>query len=164
MFLGRVGAASLFVLSLACLTSPSANAGVTVNVSLWDKGGTMDFSQQMGMGIGMHHDMSMAMVGIRADRTTVPAGKVTFEVTNTSKDTIHEMIVAPIPDENAQLPFVENEGRVDEEASGDMGEVSELDPGKSGALTLDLKPGLYALFCNVPGHYMAGMWTTIRVQ
>lgn len=164
MSLGRAGAAALFVLALASLASPSAMAGVTVNVSLWDRGGEMDFSQNMGMGIGMHHNMSMAMVGIRTDRTTVPAGKVTFDVTNTSKGTIHEMIVAPIPDENAQLPFVENEGRVDEEASGDMGEVSELDPGQTGALTLDLKPGLYALFCNVPGHYMAGMWTTIRVQ
>ncbi len=160
----RVSAPLVLALALASLSSLPAAAGTTVKVSLWDKGGMMDFSQNMGMGLGMHHNMSMAMVGIKVDKTTVPAGKVTFEVTNTSKETIHEMILAPIPDENAQLPFVANEGRVDEEASGDLGEVSELDPGKGGSLTLDLQPGLYTLFCNLPGHYMAGMWTTIRVQ
>ena len=39
-----------------------------------------------------------------------------------------------------------------------------LDPGKFGALSLDLKPFLYALFCNIPGHFMAGMWTTINLN
>jgi uncharacterized cupredoxin-like copper-binding protein len=42
--------------------------------------------------------------------------------------------------------------------------VSELDPGKSGALTITLEPGLYLLFCNVPGHFISGMWTTITVK
>jgi uncharacterized cupredoxin-like copper-binding protein len=74
------------------------------------------------------------------------------------------MLVSPVKDENTVLPFVENENRVDEEASGDLGEVSELEPGKSGSLTLDLKPGNYILFCNVPGHYMAGMWTALKVE
>ena len=45
-----------------------------------------------------------------------------------------------------------------------LGEVSELDPGKSGTLTLKLDPGTYMLFCNIPGHYMAGMWTTVTVK
>ena len=35
-----------------------------------------------------------------------------------------------------------------------LGEVSELDPGKSGTLTLTIKPGKYLLVCNVPGHYV----------
>ena len=77
---------------------------------------------------------------------------------------IHEMLVSPILGLDAKLPYVDNENRVDEEASRDLGEVSELDPGKSGALTLELKPGLYILFCNIPGHYMSGMWTTIEVR
>jgi uncharacterized cupredoxin-like copper-binding protein len=45
-----------------------------------------------------------------------------------------------------------------------MGEVSELDPGKSGSLTLTLDAGTYMLFCNLPGHYMAGMWTFVTVK
>jgi uncharacterized cupredoxin-like copper-binding protein len=53
---------------------------------------------------------------------------------------------------------------VNEDAAGHLGEVSELDPGQSGSLSMKLDPGTYMLFCNVPGHYMAGMWTTITVE
>ncbi len=141
-----------------------AQADAVVKASLWDKGGAMDMSKSMGLGMGMHADMGKAVMGIKLDAKAVAAGKVTFQVTNDSKETIHEMLVSPIASEDAVLPFVDGENRVDEEKSGDLGEVSELDPGKSGSLTLDLKPGYYVLFCNVPGHYMAGMWTVLKVE
>ncbi len=155
--------AALLALAVA-VAAPPAFADSTVKVALWDKGGMMDMSKSMGMGMGMHANMQMAMMGIDIGVTSVAAGKVTFEVSNASKDTQHEMLVSPVKDENVTLPFIAAENRVDEEASGDLGEVSELDPGKSGALTLDLKPGLYVLFCNIPGHFMAGMWTTLKVE
>ena len=44
-----------------------------------------------------------------------------------------------------------------------MGEVSELDPGKSGSLTVTLNPGKYLLICNDPGHYVSGMWAEFDV-
>lgn len=94
----------------------------------------------------------------------MPQGKVLFKVTNSSKTTIHEMLLAPISNANAALPYIENENRADEKSTHDLGEVSELDPGKSGDLTVDMKPGTYVLFCNVPGHLGAGMWTTITVK
>jgi uncharacterized cupredoxin-like copper-binding protein len=53
--------------------------------------------------------------------------------------------------------------KVDEDKAGDKGEVSEFDPGKSGALTVNLKPGKYLLICNVPGHFAAGMWSPFEV-
>jgi uncharacterized cupredoxin-like copper-binding protein len=155
-------AATMLVSSVALIAPAFADA--TVNVSLWDKGGMMDMSKSMGMGMGMHGNMTMAMMGIKTDQMEVPAGNVTFKVINDSKETVHEMLVIPVADENAVLPFVEAENRVDEEASGDLGEVSELEPGKAGELTLELKPGTYMLMCNVPGHYMAGMWTMIKVK
>ena len=155
---------AFLALALPLAASLPAQAASVVKVSLWDKGGMMDMSKSMGLGMGMHGKMMMAIMGIKIDKETVPAGKVTFEVVNDSKETVHEMLVSPIADENTVLPFVENENRVDEEKSGDLGEVSELEPGKSGSLTLDLKPGNYILFCNVPGHYMAGMWTMLKVE
>ena len=155
---------SVLALTLTLAAANSAHADAVVKVSLWDKGGMMDMSKSMGLGMGMHGKMKMAIMGIKADKKSVPAGKVTFNVSNNSKETVHEMLVSPIASEDAVLPFVGNENRVDEEKSGDLGEVSELDPGKSGSLTLDLKPGFYILFCNVPGHYMAGMWTTLKVE
>jgi uncharacterized cupredoxin-like copper-binding protein len=154
----------LLALTLSVAASGSALADAKVKVSLWDKGGTMDMTKSMGLGMGMHGKMKMAVMGIRTDKNTVPAGKVTFNVSNDSKDVIHEMLVSPVATEDTVLPFIDAENRVDEDKSGDLGEVSELDPGKSGSLTLDLKPGIYILFCNVPGHYMAGMWTVLKVQ
>ena len=150
-------------LMLATLAAPAfANSSVTVK--LWDKGGTMDMSKNMGMGMGMHGNMTMAVMGIKATPAVLPQGKVTFKVTNISTTIIHEMLVAPIANAAAVLPFIEAENRADETKAGDLGEVSELDPGKSGELSIVLKPGLYILFCNVPGHYAAGMWTTVTVK
>ncbi len=152
-----------FLLSIAALGVP-ALADSTIHVKLWDKAAMMDMSKNMGMGMGMHGNMKMAMMGVETDQASVPAGKVTLDVVNVSADVIHEMLVAPVASLDAILPYNAKENRVEEEASGYLGEVSELDPGKGGALTLDLKPGLYLLFCNIPGHFAAGMWTTLEVK
>ena len=153
-----------FVGMLAFAAASPAVADATVKVTLWDKPAMMDVSKNMGMGMGMHGNMSMAGMGITIDRAKVPAGKVTFDVLNASNDVIHEMLVSPISGQDVTLPYIANENRVDEEGSGDLGEVSELDPGHSGSLTIELKPGYYALFCNVPGHFTDGMWTTIQAE
>ena len=74
------------------------------------------------------------------------------------------MIVMFLADPKKPLPYIDAENRVDEDKAGDKGEVSELDPGKSGSLTVDLKAGKYLLICNVPGHYGAGMWAEFTVN
>lgn len=139
-------------------------AQTTITVKLNDNGQTMDMSKMMGMGMAMKGDMKMAPMSIVISNKQAAAGKVTFNVTNVSKGVIHEMIVAPIKDENTALPYVDAENRVDEDKAADLGEVSELEPGKSGSLTLDMKPGQYILYCNVPGHYAMGMWTVLTVK
>jgi len=134
-------------------------------MSLWDKGpDSLDqMGQGLGKGMGMQGaDASTAMVGIKADRDLVPTGRVTFEVVNGSKDIVHEMVVAPV-NPTVPLPFDPNENGVKEDAVQALGEVSELDPGASGSAELNLNPGQYILFCNVPGHYMLGMWTLLTV-
>ena len=156
-----------FALTLGS-TLPSA-ADAVIKVSLWDKAdmmGKMDMGKSMGMGMGpgMHRKMGMGPMGIKLDSANAAAGKVTFDVTNISKETIHEMIVAPIENVDVVLPYNASENRVDEEAAHDLGEVAELEPGKSGSLTLELKPGLYVLYCNIPGHFMVGMWTVLTVK
>ena len=154
-------------LALAFTAAP-ALADSTVNVKLWDKGGMMDMSKNMGMGMGMKADMKQAIMGITLDKKAVPAGKVTLKAINTSKETVHEAIIVRVDNKDALLPYNDNENRVNEDAAnaetGELGEVSELDPGKSGSLTVNLKPGLYVIYCNIPGHYMAGMWTTLQVK
>ena len=118
-----------------------------------------------GLGMGISGaDMSKAPMSVIASPATVKAGKVTFVVTNKSKDLVHEMIVAPLGNAEKPLPYKAPDEAVDEDALGSLGEVEERDPGKAGTLTVDLKPGKYVLFCNVPGHYMAGMWTLLSVE
>jgi uncharacterized cupredoxin-like copper-binding protein len=112
----------------------------------------------------MGGNMSNMMMGVEVDAKTVPAGTVTFEVINDSKDMIHEMVVAPFADLNTPLPYDDNLQKVDEDAAGHLGEVAELEPGQSGALRLTLKPGRYILYCNIAGHYAVGMWTLITVS
>ncbi|MFC2967506.1 hypothetical protein [Acidimangrovimonas pyrenivorans] len=161
-----LAAAALPALSL---TPALAASGEVVHVSLWDKGdNAMDkLGEEPPMGFNMigaaKHD-KLATMGVTATPDAIKAGKITFEVTNNSKDTVHEMIVAPIKSKDEVLPYNKEEMRVEEEKAGHLGEVSELDPGASGALTLTLKPGEYILYCNIPGHYVMGMWTLFTVK
>lgn len=160
-----IGRPAMAAAVLAFLGSAALAADTTVHVSLVDKGPDsvmMDEMHQFGMGM-MKGDVSMAMMSIVVDQAEVPAGKVTFEVTNTSKDLIHEMVLSPVASKDAVLPYSADLAKVDEDAAGHLGEVAELDPGKSGALTLDMKPGLYVLYCNIPGHFVGGMWTLLTV-
>lgn len=154
-------------LSVVTMTVALAGTGQAhdsvINVSLWDKGGDAEMADGLGMGMA-GADMSKATMGIKLSTNTVEAGKVTFEVSNNSNINVHEMVVVPVESEKDMLPYVAAENEVDEDNIGDLGEVSELDPGKSGGLTLELKPGKYVLFCNVAGHYMNGMWALLTVN
>lgn len=151
------------LVALALSNPALAAAKSTLQVKLWDKGGDIDMSKSMGLGIGMGGDMKTAPMGVDVDKKSIRAGKVTIEVSNTSKTMVHELIVSPIKDANETLPYLNGENRVDEDHGSHLGEVSELEPGQSGALTITLKPGMYALFCNIPNHYMDGMWTLLTV-
>ncbi len=142
----------------------AAMAATTIHVSLWDKGANMQMVTGDEYEPNAKIDMSKATMGVKAMPDMAKAGVVTFKVTNNSKDTIHEMIVMQLDANGDPLPYIAAENRVDEDKAGDKGEVSELDPGKSGSLTVDLKPGKYLLICNVPGHYASGMWTEFTVH
>ena len=171
MTLTRRDTLAFFVVSAtvaATAGNPASAAGTVIKVSLWDKGEmSMDMlgkGKPMGMGMmGAGMGMKMAMLGITLDRDTVPAGEVTFDVINDSQSMIHEMVVSPVADPSVPLPYVADEEKVDEDAAGHLGEVAELDPGKSGALTVTLQPGSYILYCNIPGHYTLGMWSLLTV-
>ena len=154
-------AATTFALS--ALTAGASFAATVVDVSLWDKGAGAMMGTDMMFAMPGAKAMMSATMGVKASVTSAPAGVVTFHVTNNSKDTVHEMIVMYLADPTQPLPYIAADSRVDEDKAGDKGEVSELDPGASGSLTVVLKPGKYLLICNVAGHFAAGMWTEFEV-
>jgi uncharacterized cupredoxin-like copper-binding protein len=138
--------------TLALAAGPAAAAGTTaagsvVKVTLWDKGAdsVADVGHGMAMDGATVDKPGRTSMGIKATPAAVKAGEVTFEVTNTSKELVHETILVRAPAEGKAVPYDEQKGLVDEDAAGHLGEVSELEPGKTGALRLELKPGRYAL-------------------
>jgi len=151
-------------LFLTGLMATTAFAETVIKVTLIDKMGTPDLSKPLGLGMGMKADMSQAKMGINVNPKTALPGNVRFDVTNLASNLVHEVLVARITDENQLLPFDQGRNKVDEEAVQTLGSVAEIDPNKTASLTLDLKPGKYLLYCNISGHYMAGMWTVIEVK
>jgi uncharacterized cupredoxin-like copper-binding protein len=105
-------------------------------------------------------EKNMAMT---LDATSVKAGPVTLEVHNASKTTMHEMVLVLLRTPNEAMPMDARADRVIEDKVKHLGEVADLEPGSSGTLRRKLAPGNYALICNQPGHYHAGMWTTLTV-
>jgi uncharacterized cupredoxin-like copper-binding protein len=89
------------------------------------------------------------------------AGPVVFQADNKGPDA-HELIVVR---DNGQLPLRPDGMTVNEEGL-EKQIVGALEPGPSGDirdLKVDLKPGRYVLLCNMFGHYMGGMHSTIEV-
>jgi uncharacterized cupredoxin-like copper-binding protein len=92
----------------------------------------------------------------------VAAGPVVFHVANRGPDR-HEFIVVRVPKGGLPLRtdgMTINEEKLLPETPGG------LEPAESGALrdlSVTLRPGEYEVFCNMSGHFMAGMHTMLVV-
>ena len=97
---------------------------------------------------------------VKLSANTVTAGKVTFSVDNPGART-HEFVVLKTDTQAGAFPVKSFEGetdRIDEDAAGkNVGETGDMKPGERKDLVIDLKPGHYAVLCNLPGHYRMGM-------
>ena len=89
--------------------------------------------------------------------TQLKAGKTKFRVTNVGKAK-HEFVVIHTAKPAADL----RKGHRASE-NGSLGETGNLKPGQSKTLVLNLRKGHYAVICNDPGHYVAGMHRDINV-
>jgi uncharacterized cupredoxin-like copper-binding protein len=100
---------------------------------------------------------------LKLETSTVKAGRVVFDVKNDAQSQQHEVIIAKLRDRNQTISVPDGMDRVEEKKLRTLGEVSDLDPGKEGKLSISLKPGEYLLFCNMKGHYQAGMLAHLTV-
>ena len=87
------------------------------------------------------------------------SGEVTFNAVNDG-DVVHELVVLDTDTPAADLPV---EGAEAQE-EGELAEVEDIEGGASKPLTVELKPGHYALICNLPGHYADGMYADFEVD
>ena len=92
---------------------------------------------------------------------SVKAGRVKITIKNGGKQ-VHEVLVVTA----GKLPMKGK--RVDEDALQRkhrvIGEIADIEPGRSGSKTFALKKGGYMLFCNLPGHYGRGMRASLVVH
>jgi uncharacterized cupredoxin-like copper-binding protein len=86
------------------------------------------------------------------------AGPVTFNVKNAGT-TAHEFVVLRTDKPAGSLL---KGAKADE--TGNVGETGDLAAGASKTIHVNLKPGHYALICNLPGHYLAGQHTDFTVR
>jgi uncharacterized cupredoxin-like copper-binding protein len=95
---------------------------------------------------------------VGASAPQAKAGKVTFAAQNTGKAP-HELVVIKTDKPADQLG---SGTRVSEK--GNIGETGDVAPGQRKTVSIKLKPGHYALICNLPGHYKLGMHTDLTVR
>ncbi len=123
------------------LTIPTSGGGTTVDVVLNDMMGTK------------------GMMSLKATPLTVKAGAITFSAKNTG--TIkHEMIVLSTTTSGADL-VPGADGKVSEATN--VGEVGDVEVGKTETKTITLKAGKYILACNIKDHYKLKMWVDLTV-
>lgn len=101
---------------------------------------------------------------------SAPSGNVTFNVTNTGPDDIHEFVVIRTDLSLIDLPTDET-GAVSESGEGMevVNEIEDIAVGSSETLTVALDAGAYVLICNIydeeeqEAHYQEGMRTSFDV-
>ena len=101
--------------------------------------------------------VTLSEFSVKLSTTAIPSGRVNFIVKNVGITT-HEFEVARDPGK----PF-SFKAHLKANVSESMGEVEDVDPGKTKRLTLNLPAGKYVGICNLPGHYKLGMSTRFRI-
>ena len=116
-------------------------------------------------------DITLQEYAIIPGAASVPAGSVTFNITNAGPDEVHEFVVIQTDLAPDALP-TGKDGSVDEEGEGvaPQGEVEDVAVGDTPTLTLDLAAGSYVFICNIvdtdtgESHYQQGMRVGFTVE
>jgi uncharacterized cupredoxin-like copper-binding protein len=151
-------AVSTLTLLAACSDDTSSPAAGTTT-SPAAAGGTVEVTLQ---------EFSVAAVP-----SSVGAGSVTFDVTNTGPEDVHEFVIIKTDLDYTALP-TDEDGAVDEEGEGIevVDEIEDIPVGDTQSVTADLDAGSYALICNIlqtepdgslEAHYSEGMRTGFTV-
>jgi uncharacterized cupredoxin-like copper-binding protein len=121
-----------------------------------------------------HVAVTLQEFAVSADPASVPAGPVTFDVTNDGPDDMHEFVVISTDLGPTELP-TDKDGAVVENGEGIevVDEIEDIPVGESPTLSVDLDAGSYVLICNIlqkepdgtlEAHYSVGMRTGFTVE
>ena len=115
-------------------------------------------------------DVSVHEFEVAPETSSASAGEVTFTVTNTGPDDVHEFVVVKTDLAPDALP-TEASGAVDESGAGiePVDEIEDIAVGATESVTVNLEAGSYVLMCNIydkaekESHYQQGMHTGFTV-
>lgn len=101
---------------------------------------------------------------------TAHSGAITFTVTNTGPDDVHEFVIVRTDLAPNALP-TDGTGAVEEETDGleVIDEIEDIAVGATAEVTATLEPGAYVLICNIyaedeqEAHYQMGMYAAFTV-
>lgn len=109
-------------------------------------------------------NVSLKEFSLAAQPTSTGSGQIAFNVKNDGA-VVHELVVIRTEADAGSLP--QSGGKVDETNAGFevKGKAQNIAGGASGTIAATgLPAGKYALICNIPGHYQAGMHAAFTVQ
>jgi uncharacterized cupredoxin-like copper-binding protein len=140
----RLSLAPIALAAVALVTAAGAVALTGCGGGNSDTTASSNTTAAQGVGGGSTVDVSETDFKLNPSDPTVKAGQVAFDVSNDGQ-TVHNLEV--------------------EGPNGDQALGSDLSPGQSGVLTVDLsKPGKYQFYCPVDSHKQMGMEGEITVR
>ncbi len=175
---GRALALSVMVVSGGLLALGCGSDSSTTTVAQTDSASTQQTGSttvKSGSGEGASEEAAASSKAITIDmgeyfykpvNATANAGSVTISSKNIGK-LPHELVLARTDVAPGDLP-TRPDGSVDEETLEKQGkapgEIPETEAGKTKAGTIKLPAGRYVMYCNIPGHYAAGMYGTLVAE
>ena len=155
------------VFRLLSLVALSAIAGVLASGCGGDDGTTVTNAETEAAAAPKAQSIEIKMGEFFFDpsNATAKEGPTTIEAPNIGQAE-HELVLFKSDMNPAKLPTEAN-GAVDEEkmdqVAEEAGEIPDVEAGKTKSEEFELAPGEYVMFCNLPGHYAAGMYGTLTV-
>ncbi len=113
---------------------------------------------------GTRIDLDLGDFYIRSDKSSEISGDITFVAKNVGSIE-HELLVVKTHTPAGSLPLKGAE--VDERSIGEiMARINpeELGAGEYSQISTTLESGVYALICNIPGHYSSGMYASLIIN
>ncbi|MGE0598743.1 MAG: cupredoxin domain-containing protein [Dehalococcoidia bacterium] len=110
-------------------------------------------------------DASLKDFQISLNKSSVSSGEITFKIKNNGPSQ-HEFVVDRTDLKADNLPYDEADATVKEDSPDltNIDEQEEITPGDTESLKVNLEPGHYVIFCNIPAHYQQGMRIDFTVK
>jgi len=161
-WIGILAAAALAATVLAACGSSSASSTTGTSTPTGATGAATSSAPVEGTAVDVAlGETDVQHMYMNLSSTDVPAGTVTFRITNEGVKK-HEFVILATDTPAADLKM--NGDEVDEEAYTVVDEAEDIEPGASVTLTVSLDPGHYALICNLKGHFRMGMFNDLTVS